>query len=273
VSDCSLYIPDLQADLKLQVHNEQDVHISRKIRESGIWEPYETELVCRALTAGDCCIDIGANLGYFTVVAAHCVGSTGRVYAFEPEPRNAELLRRNIALNGFQDRCVAEEAALAEAAGDACLYLHPDNLGDHQLYAGEKTEGGARKSVTVPLHRGDDYFAGRLERVGLVKIDTQGTEYKVVRGLMELFQRSGSELRIIVELTPYSLRAAGDSGAELIRLLAELQLPLHIIDHVEHELVASNAQELITWCDNVDSYPADEGFMNILVGHAPNDGL
>ena len=73
----------------------------------------------------------------------------------------------------------------------------------------------------------------------------------------------------MVELTPFSLRAAGSSGAELVRLLGQLQLPFYIIDHIEHQLVASDQQELELWCNNVDAYPEDQGFMNILVGEAP----
>ncbi len=71
---------------------------------------------------------------------------------------------------------------------------------------------------------------------------------------------------MIVELTPYSLRAAGSSGSELISLLAELQLPLAIIDHIQHQLVPCSVAELLRWCENVDACPEDQGFMNIFLG-------
>jgi hypothetical protein len=72
--------------------------------------------------------------------------------------------------------------------------------------------------------------------------------------------------RIIIELTPLSLRQAGSSGRALIELLATLGQPLWIIDHIEHRLAASSAAELARWCDNVDTVAGDMGFMNILVG-------
>ena len=104
--------------------------------------------------------------------------------------------------------------------------------------------------------------------MNLVKIDTQGAEFQVVQGLMPLLLASGSSLRMIVELTPYSLRAAGSSGAALLSLLEQLELPFAIIDHIEHQLVPSTAAELRQWCDNVDACPQDQGFMNIFLGEA-----
>jgi FkbM family methyltransferase len=264
VSICALNIPGLDAGLQLEVHQSADVHISTQIRETGIWEPFETELFRRILSPGDVCIDVGANIGYFSVLAGHCVGESGQVFAFEPEPANAELLQRNIKLNRMQQRCLVEVAGLADQTGEAALYLHPNNLGDHQLYVSNPQVN----SVAVRLLRGDDYFADRPAPVRLVKIDTQGAEYQVVKGLMALLRTSGSNLRLMVELTPFSLRAAGNSGAQLVELLAQLNLPFHIIDHIEHELVASSEQELVRWCNNVDDYPDDQGFMNILVGEA-----
>jgi hypothetical protein len=64
------------------------------------------------------------------------------------------------------------------------------------------------------------------------------------------------------------LRQCGSSGRALITLLAELGQPLWIIDHIEHRMVQSSADELCVWCDNVDAVPGDEGFMNIMVGPA-----
>jgi len=101
-----------------------------------------------------------------------------------------------------------------------------------------------------------------------VKVDTQGSEYGVIAGLMPLFQSLPRVPDLIIELTPLSLRQCGSSGRQLIELLAELGQPFHIVDHIEHRLVSSSADELALWCDNVDAVPGDAGFMNILVGKA-----
>ena len=105
----------------MHVHAEGDIHISTQLRERGLWEPFETELIRRSLAPGARFLDAGANLGYFSVLAAARVGERGRVYAFEPEPRNFALLEANLALNGYDERALACQAALSEADGRGWL--------------------------------------------------------------------------------------------------------------------------------------------------------
>lgn len=258
----SLKIPALPAPLQLYVHGERDKYVSRRIREEGIWEPYETSLLLSLLKAGDVFVDVGANIGYFSIIAASVVGEGGSVFAFEPDPDNFRLLQASAGLNGLDQRIIAVEAGLAAAAGDGHLFLSEDNLGDHQIYAMDDE----RASLPISLYNGSQYLSGRLRRLDLLKVDTQGSEYEVMLGLLPLLQRLPYIPRIIIELTPLSLRQAGASGRALIELLAGLGQPLWIIDHIEHRLAISNAEELSQWCDNVDAVAGDAGFMNILVG-------
>lgn len=257
-----LQISGLDRALRLHVHRTTDLHISQQIREQGIWEPYESSLIQQYLQPGDVFLDAGANIGYFTVLAAACVGDRGHVYAFEPEPRNFQLLQDNVELNGFSSRVTSMQVALTAESGIGQLYLHPENLGDHQLFGA----GGDRETVTVELLAGDDVFSGREVRLDLVKIDTQGAEQAVVEGLLPRLQASGETLKLLIELTPYSLRRAGTTGSDLVALLATLGLPFCIVDHIEHQLLPVSAAELQRWCDNVDECAEDEGFMNIFLG-------
>ncbi len=257
-----LQLPGIVPVLQLQVHADKDIYISEVLRRDGLWEPFETSLVQRFLKPGDSFLDAGANIGYFTVLAAACVGEHGKVYAFEPEPRNYALLAKNIQLNKFGDRVHAAAMALAAEPGEGQLHLHPDNLGDHQLY----TDDQSRQAINIELAAGAVYLQPHCERLDLVKIDTQGSEQQVVQGLMPLLKSSGPDLKMIIELTPFSLRQAGTTGAALIELLAQLELPFAIVDHIEHRLVSVSADELRQWCRNVDSCSKDEGFMNIMVG-------
>ena len=85
-------------------------------------------------------------------------------------------------------------------------------------------------------------------------------------GLLPLLRELPSLPRIILELTPLSLRQAGSSGRALLELLATLDQPSWIIDHIEHRLAPCSYAELARWCDDVDAVPGDAGFMNILLG-------
>jgi len=262
VTTIPLSIPGLDESLRLQVHDSRDKVISQRLRETGIWEPFETSLLLDLLQPGDVFVDVGANLGYFTVLAAARVGDHGRVFAFEPDPDNFALLQANCLANGVDQRVCAVHGALAQHDGRGTLYLSEDNLGDHQIF----DISGTRRSHSISLLNGGDYLGPRTLRVDLLKIDTQGSEYAVVAGLLSYLQKLDAPPQIIVELTPLSLRQAGASGRELIDCLAQLEQPFWIVDHIEHVLAATSAEELAVWCDNVDGCPGDEGFMNILVG-------
>lgn len=260
-----LRIPRLDDPLQLLVHDERDRFVSRRIREEGIWEPYETSLLLDLLAPGGVFVDVGANLGYFSIVAASAVGEGGTVFAFEPEPENFRLLQANAELNGLQPRIHAVQAGLAAGDGQGRLYLSDTNLGDHRIRAA----GDGRDSLPIVLMDGGQYLDGRVSRIDLLKVDTQGSEYEVMLGLMPLLRRLPPPLRILIELTPLSLRQSGACGRALVELLTSLETPLWIVDHIEHRLSPHTAEELARWCDNVDAAQGDEGFMNILVGPAP----
>lgn len=259
-----LAIPDLAIPLRLYLHGNQDRFVSNRLREEGIWEPYETALVLSALQPGDVFVDVGANIGYFSVLAAALVGADGAVFAFEPDPENCRLLRHSAELNDQQQRITIVEGGLSDTPGEGRLYLSEDNLGDHQIYAAAES----RRFLPIRLFHGAQYLGQRLQRLDLLKVDTQGSEYQVLVGLMPLLSSLPSIPRMIIELTPYSLREAGASGRALVELLGTLQQPLWIIDHIEHRLVRSSVPDLATWCDNVEATAGDRGFMNILVGAA-----
>ena len=253
--------------MALFVHGPQDMHVSRKIRQDSIWEPYETSLLLCGLSSGAVFVDVGANIGYFTVVAASLVGEHGQVFAFEPDPSNFALLLENCEHNFLHSRVHAVQAGLAAGNQKGSLYLSEDNLGDHQVYPGKDD----REQLDITLLDGSDYLRPKLKAEGLsqidlIKIDTQGSEYQVVKGLMPLLLELPCVPAILIELTPFSLRQAGSSGRELIELLASLRQKFWIVDHIEHQLVASSSEELALWCDNVDACEGDEGFMNILLG-------
>jgi FkbM family methyltransferase len=261
-----LCIPGMQAALQMYVHGPEDKHVSAKIREQGLWEPFESSLIMSRLKAGDVFVDVGANIGYFTIIAASLVGEQGQVYAFEPDPENFRLLQKNCAHNFSQPNVHAVRGGLSSQDCAGQLYLSEDNLGDHQVYAG----AGEREQLDITLYQGADYLRRQLDRahsktIKLIKVDTQGSEFDVVLGLMPLLQEMSVPPTLLIELTPFSLRQAGSSGRELIELLAGLQQDFWIVDHIEHQLVLSDAEALAQWCDNVDAVDGDEGFMNILV--------
>ncbi|MEO0437488.1 MAG: FkbM family methyltransferase [Pseudomonadota bacterium] len=261
-------IPGLDHTLEFYTHDPEQDLVSRKLHQERCWEPFESQLWLASLGEGDVVIDAGANLGYYSVLSAHSAVPALRVFALEPDPANYQLLCANIERNKAQASVVAMQVALGEFSGEAELHLSSSNKGDHQLFSASEE----RDSVLVSVLRGEDALSEMADRIDLVKIDTQGTELAVIEGLWPMLLKSRSRVRLLIELTPFSLRAAGASGAQLIERLSTLNLPFAIIDHVEHRIVPTSAEALVEWCQNVDSDPKDEGFMNIFVGEPPRLG-
>lgn len=248
--------------LQLYVHSDDDIHVSRRIAEEGIWEDYETRLILEMLGLGDCFVDVGANLGYYSVLAAAAVGEHGQVFAFEPEQKNYELLQANILHNRLQN-VQSFAAALSDNDGQGQLFLNEENRGDHQVYA---IAGETRTPQSIVVRHGAQLLQPLCERIDVLKVDTQGAEWHVLSGLQPLLQASLPGLRMIVEFCPYSLRHAGASGRQLLMLLATFDLPFFIIDHLGHGLIPASQQDLADWVDSVDAEPENQGFINLLLG-------
>lgn len=144
------------------------------------WEPNETYWVMRSLRPGQTFVDIGANVGYYTVIASRLVGASGRVFAFEPDPVSFALLERNVALNGL-DNVVLEQKAVSNEPGTLRLFISPANKGDHRIY---QPKGEEREFVEIEAVVLDEYFAGDRRGVDFVKIDTQGAEVVILEGML-----------------------------------------------------------------------------------------
>ncbi|NRB43002.1 MAG: FkbM family methyltransferase [Pseudomonadales bacterium] len=253
------------ADLQMVVHGDGDKHVSAALQKTGIWEAYESELIQQLLFTGATFIDVGANIGYYSMLSSRLVGESGQVVAFEPEQRNFSLLQKNIALLQYGN-VTAVNAGLADEDSEAEIYLSDDNFGDHQIYDG----GKARQKQTIKLRAGSDYLAqlpADISRIDVLKIDTQGAEMKVMTGLKDVIFNSLPDLNIIIEFWPYGLRQAQDHGNQLLDFLLSLNLPMAIIDHINHGLIPCQESDLRDWIAELDKDDQNEGFMNILLGH------
>lgn len=196
----------------------------------GVYEPYETELFQQLIQPGMVVVDVGANVGYYTLLAADRVGPTGRVYAFEPDPDNYALLVRNVAHN----RCtnvVTVPRALDSGSGVRALFLGSHNLGRHSFASDNVPDVGGRVDVnTIGL---DEFFAtmadqGDGSRVGLIKIDVEGAEGLVLAGARETLVRN--DTAVLLEFWPTGMRRLGSDPRALLDGLTAIGFDLRQID-------------------------------------------
>ncbi len=189
------------------------------------WEPKETRWFVQGLREGDLVVDVGANVGYYTLIASRIVGPEGRVYAFEPDPVSFALLERNVRLNGLSN-VVLEPKAVSNVPEPIRLYLAPENKGDHRIY---QPSGEDRPFVDVDAVVLDEYFADRRADIDFVKIDTQGAEIVILRGMRKILQQSRG-LRMALEIWPGALADFGHEPQELLDILQSAGFRLFGLD-------------------------------------------
>jgi FkbM family methyltransferase len=189
---------------------------SLRLSVNRMCEPAETAFFRRAVADGDVALDVGANIGYFTLLFASRVGDAGHVYALEPDPSNFALLERNVAGNGYRN-VTAERSAAWSVGGPLRLFRSEQNRGDHRTYESDEV----RESVTVAAVRVDDWLGDRVRAVQFVKLDVQGAEYHAVQGMRGVLTRSPG-VTLLTELWPRGLLEAGASAGLYLDLLREL---------------------------------------------------
>jgi FkbM family methyltransferase len=188
--------------------------IGRVLAVEGIWEPHVTALFRSLLAPGDVCVDVGANIGYFTLLAARLVGPEGHVYALEPAPATFAALVSSVELNGFSNITTLCVAA-GEAPGEAVLEDRDQSVLSAIRVEGKQATEGAR-TLTVPVQPVASVIRPcDLPRLRLVKVDVEGYELEVLRGLQAVFEH-GSRPSVLVELHAGRGEAAVPLVLELI---------------------------------------------------------
>ena len=234
-NDRNIVIKELDAGLRLYV-DTSDVVIGWGIIR-GKYELEELDFVRRTIQPGQTVLDIGANIGLFTVTMASVTGPTGKVYAFEPLEDLATLLARSVAENDFSDRVVLERAAINDKPGSGQLISasKTTNAGGAYLNNGQVPLG--HEASEVKLITLDTYPVRRP--VHFIKIDVEGAELLAFRGARELLKHDRPV--ILSELHPEQLlKVSGCTAKEFVDELEsynykchELQGP-NLVPYIQH---------------------------------------
>ena len=191
-----------------------------------VYEEATTRLFNRLLQPGMIAVDIGAHVGYFTLLAAKRVGPVGTVLAFEPDADNHAALLKNIAMNNYQNITVARQA-VSDREGYAQLHLTQTGSGRHSMFHQGLPERGSVDIETTTLD-------ATLEELGwphvdLIKIDVEGAEVSVLNGMAQLLE-SQTAPDVIVEFMPELLHNAGVTPQQFFDKLTSLGPEIYFID-------------------------------------------
>ena len=161
----------------------------------GFWEMGLTMHIARHVRAGMAAIDIGANFGYYTILLGALVGDSGRVFALEPAPATAAMLRRSVELNGFQNfATVIEAAAGASDGAHALLYVPEREPKNAQIVASPEGVDATRGTLHRVAQSGVDALVADQRRIDFIKIDAEGAEEDVIAGMLATLRRDKPHL-------------------------------------------------------------------------------
>ena len=215
-----------------------DRQVSLDLLRSHRYEPVETDLFERAARPRMVVVDAGANLGVYTFLAARAVGDAGRVVAIEPNPSMFGLLSRNVLENGMRNVDLVCKA-VGSGAGEMPLYRVPGHPALASLSSANARASTDR--IVVEVATLDSLLAGlEIDRVDLMKIDTQGAELEVLEGGCEMIERDRPLL--FIEYWPAGLRGMNHDPRELLARLVAWGYVLSLVEDPESALSVADVE-------------------------------
>ena len=196
----------------------RDVGIASHLMLDGNWEPWIERVIMREIAPGMTVCDVGANFGYYTLLAASKVGNQGRVYAIEANPHLAKLLRQSVAVNGFADYTEVVPVAASDAASEVILSFDSEFSGGGTTLPSTEDSQWTRSQIKVRALPLDDIVPAN-RRVDFMKIDVEGAEVPAIRGAKRILETPGN-MSIVLEFYRPGIE---HHESALIRLLDALE--------------------------------------------------
>jgi FkbM family methyltransferase len=205
------------------------------------WENVETKLIEESVKKGGIVLDIGANIGFYTLVMARLVGEKGRVYAFEADPTNFEILKKNVEVNGYQNVTLVNRAVL-DKRGKIKLYVDKGNTAGNSLFKGK-----SKKYREVEAIKLDDYFK-KNKKIDFVKLDIEGSEGRAMKGMSKILDVN-KNIKLVTEFYPRFLEGVGKEinfGArDYLEFLIKKKFNLYYIDEKNSSLTLLSPKEIL----------------------------
>ena len=215
----------------------------------GTYEELEAKIMEEKIETGNIVVDIGANIGLHTLNMARIVGNTGQVFAFEPDPSNFEILKKNVKINNYKN-IILEQKAVGDKHGRATLY-QSDNPINHRIFPQIER---ATNQVQVELTNLDNYFdSDMIDKINFIKIDVEGMEFGVLKGMKNIL-KNNKKIKILFEFVPKDTIEAGFIPIELLDYLTSNGFKLYCMDEKTKKLLyVSNNEEILRLCSTTNN--------------------
>lgn len=261
-----LKIKDFNYDLQAYIHPiKKDIGVSSFLERNNNWEPYETSFFVNAILNKNYFLDIGANIGYYSLIASKLISKNGSIQAFEPEKNNLKLLYKNIALNNLNNIEVFEKACSYKLSKSQLL-LSSNNLGDHRLSDVSSNYNDISIIDTVTV---DSIVSKNNNFPDVVKIDTQGAELKILKGMKKLLINSNKKTIFFLEFWPYGIFKQGDGVKELIDIINLDSFNIFAVFEQNKSCFRISHSDLIRWAKTIMQV-GSRSDTNLILAHKDN---
>jgi len=213
------------------------VETCQSLSVTGYYEPNMLIFLKEVLASDMTFIDIGANMGLYSIFASKIVGEGGKVLAFEPSKRECSRFKENLRLNNMKNIFLSEIALSDKKVDRELLIADEEHSGHNTLGSFIYPETNLRETVKIKTDTLDALIKKKkLSSVNVIKIDTEGHEYSVLNGALETLQRFKPTL--LVEIEEKSLQVQGSSKVQIADLLSSLGYKIYCLDPLTGEQVA-----------------------------------
>lgn len=177
-------------------YRPEDQGVITTLLLNGDYETETVEYILQVLQPGMTFVDLGAHIGYFTLLAAKAVSPNGHVYAFEPAPSTRQILHKNISLNRVDSKVTVVPKAVADKVGLVHFFVSPDSSVSAKISTPSHNKTDLISVQTTSL---DSFFMNALwPEIHLIKMDIEGAELATLKGMRELSLRN-TNLKLIME--------------------------------------------------------------------------
>jgi FkbM family methyltransferase len=208
--------------------------VGRSIWLESEYEPVETAFWIRNIRPNDVCVDVGANIGYFTLLFSSLTAPAGRVFSFEPVQSNVRLMKASIELNQIKNVQV-ESIALADRDGATEFSVSTDGAYSSLVNTGRKAEAA---KVQICMERFETYARKNdIDKIDILKVDVEGAEGLVIAGMGRFLERSSASPRIIqLELTDDNCAAYNMTAQSIADTVVNHGYKMFVVDTLSASL-------------------------------------
>lgn len=229
--------------------NTMDASITPHILFDGFWEKWITDVFVSLLKPGMTVLDIGANCGYYSLLAARIVGKYGKVHAFEPNPVHHENLIKSFMINGYNHASL-HKVALSNKAENKTFHTLKSLTGSSSLFAfGENIDEIDKvNSIVTQTVILNEYLQNVIPDV--IKIDIEGAEPLIMDSLIEVLNNNRNPVHIIMEYTPSLWINHGFKPNEVLQKLYDNGFSIEVIQH-DSNLNSVSLDELLSMTETI----------------------